>query len=1112
MIHGRICGLGLVLASVSLSLAAGITEPDSVRDYIALREMMGKGIFPNGTSFCEQLIDKYPGYISLYDSYAEISQYNGTLRSALRFLDRRCDGSMRSAYSLYGLGCVHMRLKEYDGAQDAFEHSIQFGLHDPRIVKGLAYAYGLAHGIDRAITHYRVQCHRYPDRSDLWYALSLSCWARNDHVNALDAARRAAVLKPDELHYRIAAAVLPFAAGQHEAQEKTIVSLIDSVTRRHEFETLGFLRSILVRAFIQDQRLPEAHFQTKLLLTEMSLVGDLKWIGWSYLSLSDVEFMEADFVTSLENTNKAIESAKRGGDHDLEWEAYNREFDCFMELGLFREAIRNAQMRLSLQTGSMDFKPAKALADNARVFMEVGEYEVALEYGIRAIISLEGTSDDPSVAAIVHSTLGRIYMGLRQYEEAKNQFAIEERIIGGPLFSLRDRAVLRGNQGNCYLAEGSIGKAGVAFREQLGLVRKTRYSRERAYALLNLGNYFYALGDYWKAREEYLLALSEAQQLSLRGVVAQAAHSLATLSERLGSEQETIDWLKRAIGEWQKTNWLARTGLLGTRGASAITGDFEKLLTLLFRLNRKDEAFNFAEIWNSNNGLLLLERKRGNGWSTLTTDGNHGRRMGTNSDHENEAKDDLHDQDMTLCANHAIDELAQLVSWGDALDEERGGCSARDGKLASPKTLQEIRKDDLSGGRTAILSFFFGERNSYLFVVTRDTLEMIELVTTRLQIKSLVKRVGSFIDASPVESAVILGKPYFNRAIADSLYTILIIPVQDILVSVNRLLIVRGYDLEGFPFEMLPLRRTIDDVLSKSHPNFLVENFEVSYRYAAGLRRVVKAASRPAFPFLFAIGSNLAARSEVPPIATSLLSSDSSQRVLHEDYPQINSELRWLRSEFGRSALVLMDTEATKERLLHFAEVCAVIHIASHSQIRGGAKKSGSILLSSGDRNGLSASLRVYDVLRMKTGAQLVVLSSCRTAMQPEFYSGTDYAKSFLIAGAASVLGSLWDVDDACTEKMMRSFYKHLRDGDRKSKALQAAKKELIDDGVTNPYYWASFILIGDDDPIDFPTDDAAKSFFSWTYPGILVAAIALAPLFIRWTLPLRAKSRLLHR
>ncbi len=1114
MIHGCFCGVALVLTSVSLSIAASISEPDSVRDYIALREMMGEGIFPQGTMYCEQLIDKYPGYISLYDAYAEISQYNGTLQSTLIFLDRRCDGSMRSAYSLYGLGCVYMRLKEYEAAQDAFEHAIQFGLRDPRIVKGMAYAYELANGVSRAITHYRVQCHRYPDRSDLWYALCLSCWGQKDYVNALDAARRAVVLEPDELYYRIAAAVLPFAAGQHKAQENTIVCLIDSARKRHDFETLGFLRSILVRAYIQDQRLPEAHLQTKLLLTEMSLAGNLKWKGWSYLSLSDVEFMEADFVASLANTKRAIESARRGGDHDLEWEAYNREFDCLMELGLFREAIRNAQMRLSLRNGSKDLKAAKPLADNARVFMEIGEYEVALEYGIRAIMSLEGNSIDLSIAAVIHSTLGQIYMGLRQYEEAKNQFAIEERIISNPLFSLRDRAVLRGNQGNCYLAEGSLDRAGLAFREQLGLVRKTRYSRERAYALLNLGNYFYVLGDYWKAREEYLLALGEAQQLSLRGVVAQAAHRLAALSERLGSEQETVDWLKRAIDEWQNTNWLAKTGLLGIRGASVIAGDLERLLTILYHLNRKDEAFNVAEIWNSNNGLLFLETKRALRWSALAGDAGESNRSDPNRVHENSAKEEPQDLDVPLWANRAMDELAQLASWGGGLDEESGSYGTHEGKgnLAPPMTLQEIRKVDLSDGKTAIMTFFFGERNSYLFAVTRDTLDMVKLATTRLQIRPLVKRVGSFVDESPVESAVIVGKPYFNKAMAESLAAILISPVQDVLVSMDRLLIVRGCELGGLPFEMLPFRRALDGAFSKSESNFLVERFAISYRYAAGSHRVAKTARHRGFPFLFAIGSDVTALSEVSPIAASSLRSDSSRRVHRDVHPQINSELRWLRSEFGRSALVLMDTEATKERLVHFAELSAVIHIASHSRIRSGANEPGSILLSSGEPNGLPASLRVYDVLRMKTDAQLVVLSSCRTAMQPEFYSGTDFAKSFLIAGAASVLASLWDVDDACTEKLMRSFYKHLKDGTRKGEALQAAKEELIDEGVTNPYYWASFILIGDDEPIIFPNNDAATPFVFSIYLANLIAAIALALLFIRWSLSLRTQSRLLRR
>ena len=328
----------------------------------------------------------------------------------------------------------------------------------------------------------------------------------------------------------------------------------------------------------------------------------------------------------------------------------------------------------------------------------------------------------------------------------------------------------------------------------------------------------------------------------------------------------------------------------------------------------------------------------------------------------------------------------------------------------------------------------------------------------------------------------------------------------------NRLLIVRGCDLGELPFEMLPFGPRSGASFSRSHFNYMVQKFEISYRYAAGFSRVVKDTIRSAFPFLFAIGSDVPIRSEAKPFSTSLLRSDSSGRPLHDIHSQINSELQWLKSEFGRSALVLMDAEATKENLLHFAEGSAVIHIASHSRIRVGTTESGSILLSSGGGSGISDFLRICDVLKMKTAAQLVVLSSCRTALQPEAYSRTDYAKSFLIAGAASVLASLWDVDDASTDKLMRSFYKHLRSGARKSEALQAAKRDLIDDGLENPYYWASFILIGDDGPVRFPTDCETKPLFSWIYGAIMVAFIALWVALCFRALPLKRESVLRHR
>jgi CHAT domain-containing protein len=59
---------------------------------------------------------------------------------------------------------------------------------------------------------------------------------------------------------------------------------------------------------------------------------------------------------------------------------------------------------------------------------------------------------------------------------------------------------------------------------------------------------------------------------------------------------------------------------------------------------------------------------------------------------------------------------------------------------------------------------------------------------------------------------------------------------------------------------------------------------------------------------------------------------------------------------------------------------------------------------------------------------------------------------------------SLWPVDDESTALLMKYFYHYLKIGNNKSKALQKAKIYLIkaNDWKRDPFYWGSFVLIGD--------------------------------------------------
>ncbi|WP_171974795.1 CHAT domain-containing tetratricopeptide repeat protein [Leptolyngbya sp. 'hensonii'] len=101
--------------------------------------------------------------------------------------------------------------------------------------------------------------------------------------------------------------------------------------------------------------------------------------------------------------------------------------------------------------------------------------------------------------------------------------------------------------------------------------------------------------------------------------------------------------------------------------------------------------------------------------------------------------------------------------------------------------------------------------------------------------------------------------------------------------------------------------------------------------------------------------------------------------------------------------------------------------------------------------------------LRLK--AELVVLSACDTGLG-QLTSGEgviSLARSFIIAGAPTVLLSLWKGPDAPTTVLMTHFYENLQDNPDKAQALRqamlATMKEYPDPGV-----WAAFTLIGEAD------------------------------------------------
>jgi CHAT domain-containing protein len=103
-------------------------------------------------------------------------------------------------------------------------------------------------------------------------------------------------------------------------------------------------------------------------------------------------------------------------------------------------------------------------------------------------------------------------------------------------------------------------------------------------------------------------------------------------------------------------------------------------------------------------------------------------------------------------------------------------------------------------------------------------------------------------------------------------------------------------------------------------------------------------------------------------------------------------------------------------------------------------------------------------------GTQLVVLSACDTGRGDVKPGQGVYGlhRAFLVAGAETVVMSLWKVNDETTRALMEAYYSNLLAGQGRAMALREAMRtlRLV---RPHPHYWAPFIAMGQDTPLHLP-------------------------------------------
>lgn len=218
-------------------------------------------------------------------------------------------------------------------------------------------------------------------------------------------------------------------------------------------------------------------------------------------------------------------------------------------------------------------------------------------------------------------------------------------------------------------------------------------------------------------------------------------------------------------------------------------------------------------------------------------------------------------------------------------------------------------------------------------------------------------------------------------------------------------------------------------------------------------------------PFLFGIKDLPGTRAEVEKISTML------------------SRQQWRTHTYlGEQAREKMVKLATEPQVLHIASHGYFMtdlsgignsprlyrtrtqNIAANPLLRSGLLLAGAeySILNSPEWKAEDGILTAYEAMNLRlNGTELVVLSACETGLGDIINGEGVYGlqRSFLIAGAQSVMMSLWNVNDSTTAELMTLFYQNWLSGQSKHQALRQAQLSIKQQRA-DPYYWGGFVLV----------------------------------------------------
>ncbi|WP_044501132.1 tetratricopeptide repeat protein [Nostoc sp. PCC 7107] len=766
------------------------------------------------------------------------------------------------------------------------------------------------------------------------------------------------------------------------------------------------------------------------------------------------------YPQALETYQQALAIAQEVGSNTVESDTLNGIGSAYRSIGEYAKALEFHNQALTIARKTNDkIEETESLNKIGLVYRHLGEYSKALEFYQQAL-SIAKKISNRFLEGDTLNNIGVVYDYLGQYSQALNFY--QQALTIFQQIRYRDlEGITLNNIGSIYQSLGKYSDALAVYQQALNLTQKSGSRANEASIISNIGLIYRIQNEYAKALDYYQQALAIQQEIGDNPGKIITLSNIAALFEKQQKLELAITFYKQSVNVTEDIRRSLRVlpGKLQKSYIENVSRKYRRLADLLLSQNRPLEAQQVLDLLKLQEADEYLNKVGENqnqsfNLDLLSQEQKIVLQLETMQGKEIELGKQLVALRKACQSQCAIAQQKRIVELEQLQQQFRrefntfiNGTDIKSlvRQLNETAKEQNLRLSHLSKLRANL------PKDAVLIypLVLDDRLELILVSqyappvrrTSAVAKQELNQKIAEFRQ-DLVRST---GNP---KKVANQLYEWLIKPLESDLNQAQAKTIIYAPDAR---LRYIPLTALYDG------KQWLVQRFAIYNITAASLddlktkrqtnlRTLAGAFSQGSYTFqvgaqTFSFDGLMYAGKEVDNIAQI-----------------IPKTTKLIDKEFSPTAIISQVNNHN------------IVHLATHAAFLAGKPEESFILFGNGER------LTLRDIENWNLpNVDLIVLSACETGVGNKLGNGEEvlgFGYLMQLAGAKTTIASLWVVDDGGTQVLMTEFYAALQNPNiSKSEAIRQAQLALITGNfqrlqkenlsLNHPYYWASFILIG---------------------------------------------------